>query len=147
VPPTLCPRVPLAVPPVGPFRRTPAPTAPRPAALAGRTLAAALVTLREAEATWLFAGPGLKFLPAVITGGLAARGPATFVLQEYCDTLGVNLSGTVVVELAGDAPATPLRVRSAALTIGGTAAARGTLHIQGGRVTGRLGGRDVAARF
>jgi pimeloyl-ACP methyl ester carboxylesterase len=114
VPPAACPRVPLAVPPVGPFRRTLAATpAPRAAGLPGRTLAAALVTLREAEATWLFAGPGLKFLPAVVTGGLAARGAATFALQDYCDTPGVKLSGTVVVELAGELPATPLRIRSA----------------------------------
>jgi pimeloyl-ACP methyl ester carboxylesterase len=144
-PPSACPRVPLAVPAVGPFRRT---LAAKPASgLPGRTLAAALATLREAEATWLFAGPGLKFLPAVVTGGLAARAAGTFALQEYCDTPGVKLSGTVTVELDGETPATPLRIRSASLTVAGTAVAAGALRIEGGRVTGRLGGRDVAARF
>lgn len=114
---------------------------------AGRTLAAAHRTLQDISRTTYGAVIATLFSERLVReGGL--RGGAAVISSEpdrlrlhrlsFVD--GVHVSGRIDGFVLGSA----LRGR---ITIGGPAAARGTLTVRGRRVSGRLGGTPVSLRL
>jgi pimeloyl-ACP methyl ester carboxylesterase len=107
----------------------------------GRTLVAVRLSLRDlfehAIDALLFSSDGLTIAPV---GGLRAgyfkATPTALTMHGYSWVPGVTLSGKV-----------PLH-GTTTIRVGGSAAARGTLHITDrGTVRGRLGGHKVTGRF
>jgi pimeloyl-ACP methyl ester carboxylesterase len=155
-PPSSCPRLPSAAP-VGPFPASLAATSPLGSSRgrAGKSLAAAVTTLHEAEAAFAFLG-GLSQVFGIQDGSLA---PATagagsvgrVRLNGYSDVSGLALTGTLSCKPAGDVfPQSFTCVPGSLagkLKVGGSAAAVGRLELRDGRISGTLGGRSVSARF
>jgi pimeloyl-ACP methyl ester carboxylesterase len=113
----------------------------------GRTLAAAHLALQDLSRNTYGAVIATLFSRGrVREGGL--RGGAAVIssdpdrlrLHRLAFVEGVHVSGTIDGWVLNDS----LRGR---LTIGGRAAARGTLTVRGGRVSGRLGGTPVRLRL
>lgn len=126
------------VEPLAPSRLAAVRPAPRTTGLSGRTLAAALLTLRDLEALYL-----TTFTETVRGGGLragtfrAARRTAVDA-RGFSYVSGVTLSGRLDTA----------RRMAGRITVSGAAAARGTLRISAtGTVRGRLGGRTVRGRY
>jgi pimeloyl-ACP methyl ester carboxylesterase len=131
-----CPRLPLALAPLRSLPRAPAAGGGR--LTAAQTLTVAAATLRDAEATWL-AAEGLSVRVGGLAGGVLHATPSdAFALDRYADVAGVALTGAVTQEAAGQDGF------AATVAVGGTRALAGRLRLDGGRLSGELGGRAVS---
>jgi pimeloyl-ACP methyl ester carboxylesterase len=151
IPPAVCPRVPLLVAPLAAFPRSVGSLSPVGASgLRGRTLAAAIRTVREAGATWLFAVDGFAEAPTLVPGPYggtlrpAKEGP-TFKLNRYSVVPGVELTGTLQLERGPLRAVIPFRFVGS-VTVTGAKAAHGKLTVGDPMVTGSLAGSRVRAR-
>ena len=100
-------------------------------------------TLREAEATFWFGQEG--FVARGLFGGRLHNdaGGRTFTLTRYSLAPGVLVTGKVRLADIG-----PPSTYTGTVKVSGSAAVAGTLKIaKNGRITGRLGGRTVSARY
>jgi pimeloyl-ACP methyl ester carboxylesterase len=110
---------------------------------ASQTLAVVGKTLREAEATFWF-GAG-RFTARGLYGGklVNSRNGRAFTLTRYSLAPGVLIGGKVSFDDIG-----PPSTYRGTITVSGSAAVAGTLKVgKNGRLTGRLGGRPVSARY
>jgi pimeloyl-ACP methyl ester carboxylesterase len=137
--PTACPATkPLVIP----VSSLPAPGQAHPKRLltAKATYAIAKSSIQDAQALWLMtageSGASVS-VPGVFGGKLLAAG-RSITLVNYSDARGVTVSGKVSLSKFG-----PPLVFQGALTVGGTAAARGILGLSGASLRGSLGGRSV----
>ena len=115
----------------------------RPKRTVSQTLAVAGKTLREAEATFWFGQEG--FVARGLFGGRLHNdaGGRTFTLTRYSLAPGVLVTGKVRLADIG-----PPSTYTGTVKVSGSAAVAGTLKIaKNGRITGRLGGRTVSARY
>jgi pimeloyl-ACP methyl ester carboxylesterase len=125
-----CQRVPLVLSPLGAF---PPPAAPSLAKLtSAQTLAVALNTLHEAEATFFINGG--HTLSAGLAGGvLRSLSSYEFRLSRYADASGVTLNGTATYS-----PSAP-GGWAGQVTVGGARAVHGALFDDRHRLSGTLG--------
>jgi pimeloyl-ACP methyl ester carboxylesterase len=132
-PPATCPRVPAYENPIGVFPRT------SPNKNPSATVLDAAKAVREGEASWL---QFLGINPPGLYGGSVANTPRGFRLKSYAIVRGVQVTGSLRF--------TPNKVPivlTGTIRVTGSAAASGSLHVSGGRVSGTLGGRKVSARL
>ncbi len=149
-PPASCPRILLGVPPLARWRRTVAatPPAPRVAGLPGRTLAALVQTLHDAEDAWLLSRQSTTTVTGLVGGKLVPDALKTLHLQGYSSVGGLAVSGTIVLRLASTGqPVIPLAAASGTLTVTGSGDSHGVVKASGNRLTGKLGGRKISASF
>jgi pimeloyl-ACP methyl ester carboxylesterase len=132
-PPASCPRSRSYLEPLATFPA--ATSAGRAAPLA--TYGLALKTIREAEAAWLMTRDKGGALAGLYSGKIVVS-DNRFRLADYSIAPGVTVSGTVTVTSSG-----PPSTFQGLLTIGGRAAAAGTLGLVGDSLKGTLGGRRV----
>jgi pimeloyl-ACP methyl ester carboxylesterase len=130
-----CPRTPALVKTLTAFPRTSARTT-------RMTLAVAVKTVREAEATWLqalFASSPIT--PVGLYGGKLASSSAGdgFTLTGYSVAPGISISGRIKAKI--DAPI----MFTGTVQVSGPRAVAGTLRITRTTVSGTLGGRRVSA--
>ena len=150
VPPATCSRIALGVPPLARWRRTVAATPPAAgvAGLPGRTLAALVQTLHDAEDAWLLGRQSTTTIDGLVGGRMTPDAVKTIHLQAYSSVGGLAVSGTIVLALAPTGqPSIPLAAASGTLTITGSGAAHGTVKTVGNKLTGTLGGRKVSSSF
>jgi pimeloyl-ACP methyl ester carboxylesterase len=119
--------------------------------LRGRTLAAAVRTIREAGATWTLAATGFGTAPARVAGPYGgflrpAKEGAVFSLVRYSTVPGVELSGKLQLEFGIVRAIIPFRFVGS-IKVSGPNVARGALEVGGSSITGTLGGRRVSARI
>ncbi len=149
-PPAVCTKFSLYVPPIGLWRRSVATTPPvaRVAGLPGRTLAAVLQSLHDAEDIWILTHNSQTTI-AGLTAGTATPYPSGALrLQGFSAAAGLTVTGTAVFKINPyGQPVVPLTTASGTLTVGGGGASHGTLHLSGNRLTGTLGRRPVTATF
>jgi hypothetical protein len=150
VPTPRCPRVAPLVAPLAAFPRAVANVAPIGAAGArGRTLAAAIRTVRESGASWMLAQSALSGGSVSISGLYggrlrpAAQDPA-FNLNRYSAIPGVQISGRLALAFATFRAVIPFRFEGT-VTVTGPKAVRGSLDFTATSVSGTLGGRSVRA--
>jgi len=146
--PTSCPRIAVGVPPLGRWRRTVGATPPaaRVAGLPGRTLAALVQTLHDAEDAWLLSRQSTTTVRGLVGGTLVPDAVKTLRLAGYSSVGGLAVSGTVVLRLAGNGqPVIPLTAANGTLTVTGSGASHGVVKLSGNRLTGTLGGRKISA--
>jgi pimeloyl-ACP methyl ester carboxylesterase len=145
VPPLRCPRVPLTIPPLAPLPASVAATAAigNVGGEVGRTLAAAVRTLREAEASWLVAYPA-GWVAGLRSGLLSGQSFDSFNYQAYSDVPGLAISGKLEFATSKLGTLVP-RSEDGFMTIGSRIG--GFVQIKKGRVFGIVGGRNVSARF
>ena len=149
-PPTVCTKFSLYVPPLGAWRKSVAATPPvaRVPGLAGKTLAALLRTIHDAEDNWLLTR-GSQETTSGLAGGRLTPDPGGVIrLQGYSSVGGLTLSGNIVLRMDpyGD-PVVPLTVQYALLSVGGPGAAHGRIRLSGNQLTGTLARRAVTSRF
>jgi pimeloyl-ACP methyl ester carboxylesterase len=150
VPPATCTTYRLAVPPLGTWRRSVAamPPVARVGGLHGRTLAALVQTLHEAEDVWLLTRRQQPTLVGVAGGRVTPYPNGVIRLQAYSALAGLAVTGTIKLKLDPyGSPIAPLTAVSGSLTLSGRSASHGTLRVAGNRLTGTLAGRAVAATF
>ncbi len=149
-PPTTCTRFSLYVPPVGLWRRSVAATPPaaRVPGLAGRTLAALVQTLHDAEDVWYLTRDTEQTTSGVAGGRMTTDPKGVLRLQAYSSVGGLALTGDIILKMDpyGD-PVRPLTTTYGVLKVTGSGAARGTVRLSGNRLTGTLGRRRVSAGF
>jgi len=125
-----CQRVPLVLPPLGAF---PPPGAPGPAKLtSAQTLAVALNTLHEVEATFFING-GNTLSVGLVGGVLRSLSSYEVRLSRYADASGVTLNGT-----ATHSPSAP-DGWTGEVSVSGARAVYGALFDDRHRLTGTLG--------
>ena len=149
-PPTLCTRIPLGVPPLARWRRsvTTVPPAAHMSGLIGRTVAALLQTLHDAEDAWLLGRQTSTTIDGLVSGRMVPDPTKILHLDAYSSVGGLALSGTIVLGLASTGqPVIPLTAASGSLNVSGSGAAHGALHAHGNRLTGTLGGKPIAITF
>jgi pimeloyl-ACP methyl ester carboxylesterase len=148
--PGVCTRFSLYVPPVGAWRKSVAATPPaaRVAGLAGRTLAALLQTIHDAEDNWMLTRHSQETTTGLVGGRLTPDPKGVIRLQGYSSVPGLAISGNIELRMDpyGD-PVVPLTTRYGTLTVAGAGAARGTVTLTGNRLTGTLARRRVMAAF
>jgi pimeloyl-ACP methyl ester carboxylesterase len=149
-PPAVCTRFSLYVPPVGPWRRSVAATPPlaRVPGLAGRTLAALLQTIHDAEDVWSLTRHTEQATLGLVGGSLTPDPSGVIRLKSYSSVPGLTLSGNIVLKMDpyGD-PVMPLTAQFGLLAVGGSGAAPGRLKLSENRLTGTLARRSVSASF
>ncbi len=149
-PPSVCKRFSLYVPPVGAWRRSVAVTPPVSGVpgLAGRTLAAVVQTVHDAEDAWMLTHDSQETTTGLVGGRLTPDPKGVIRLQGYSSVAGLALSGNIELRMDpyGD-PVVPLTVRFGTLTVAGKGAARGNLQLTGNRLTGKLARHAVASSF
>jgi pimeloyl-ACP methyl ester carboxylesterase len=149
-PPAVCTKFSLYVPPLGAWRRSVAATPPaaRVPGLPGKTLAAVLQTLHDAEDVWLVTRNSQTTVNGLAAGSATPNPTGTLRLQGFSAAAGLTVSGTIVLKMDpyGN-PVVPLTAASGTLTIGGRGASHGTVRLAGNRLTGTLARRKVAATF
>jgi pimeloyl-ACP methyl ester carboxylesterase len=133
--PARCARPKAIVLPV-PALPAPGPLQPKHAAGPVQTYGIVAKTVREAEAAWLMAAPGV--VPGVYGGKLVA-GPTGFTLFRYSMSRGVALTGKVRIARSSRLPL----AFQGAITVSGAAAAHGILGLAGTSLRGTLDGRLV----
>ena len=127
-----------AVEPLAPARLDAVRPAPRTTGRAGRTLAAALLTVRDLQALY-----ATTFTDELRGGGLRA-GTFRAARRTEVDARGFSFVPGVVLSGRLDTA----RRMAGRITVSGGAAARGTLRISAtGTVRGTLGGRPVRGRY
>jgi pimeloyl-ACP methyl ester carboxylesterase len=149
-PPAVCTRTANGVPPLARWRKTVTATPPAPhvPGLAGRTLAALLQTLHDAEDAWLLGRQSTSTVTGMVGGTMVPDAVKTIHLHAYSSVGGLAVSGTIVLALAGNGqPAIPLTATSGTLTVTGRGAAHGKLTAAGNTLSGTLGGRKIRAAF
>jgi pimeloyl-ACP methyl ester carboxylesterase len=105
----------------------------------GRTLTAVGRTLRDAEAVWLTTYTYDKITG--LTGGVLDPGVSgSLRLRAYSDVPGVSLTGTLKLKGFGTAESW-----TGTVTISGSAAAHGVLHVNNRKLAGTLAGKRVTA--
>ena len=139
VPTARCDRVPLTIRPLDPIPASVA--AAKPIAvggLVGRTLAATIATLREAEASWLTVYPA-GWSAGLEHGQLSGDDFDVFHYSAYSDVPGLALSGATfsTSKLGTLVPGSERGI----VSVGGTRAASGFLQVRNHRIFGTLGGR------
>jgi len=149
-PPTVCTKFSLYVPPLGAWRKSVAATPPvaRVPGLAGKTLAALLQTIHDAEDNWLLTRHSQETTSGLAGGRLTPDPGGVIRLQGYSSVGGLTLSGNIVLKMDpyGD-PVVPLTVQYALLSVGGPGAAHGRIRLSGNQLTGTLARRAVKSRF
>jgi len=149
-PPATCSRIALGVPPLARWRHSVAATPPAPhvQGLPGRTLAALVQTLHDAEDAWFLGRQSTTTIDGLVSGQMVPDAVKTIHLQAYSSVGGLAVTGTIVLELAANGqPVVPLTAASGTLAVTGSGAAHGTLKALGNRLTGKLGGRKISATF
>ena len=149
-PPAVCTKFSLYVPPVGLWRRSVAATPPvaRLAGLPGRTLAAVLQSLHDAEDIWILTRNSQTTIDGLTAGTATPFPTGALRLQAFSAAAGLTLTGTVTLKLDPyGQPVVPLTAAGGTLTVGGNGASHGTLHLSGNRLTGTLARRPVTATF
>ena len=142
-----CPRVPLTIEPIRRLprsiasSRTLGPVGGR----IGRTLAATVSTLREAEASWLTNYPS-GWVVGMEGGLLAGENFDVFRFSAYSDVPGLAVSGMLTFSVSKLGTLLP-GTETGHLQVGGKSAANGFLQVRNRRIFGLLGGRHVSARF
>jgi pimeloyl-ACP methyl ester carboxylesterase len=149
-PPAACNRFSLYVPPVGLWRRSVATTPPatRVPGLAGRTLAALLQTIHDAEDVWMLSRHTEQATSGLVGGSLTPDPNGVIRLKGYSSVAGLTLTGNIVLKMDpyGD-PVVPLTAQFGLLTVGGSGAAHGRVKLSENSLTGTLARRPVSARF
>jgi len=147
VPPARCPRVPLTIKPVEQLPPSVTATTPIGAVggLAGRTLAATIRTLREAEASWLTSYPA-GWVAGIEGGLLSGEDFDVFRYSAYSDVPGLAISGRLTFSTSKLGTLIPGSERGI-VSVGGSSAANGFLQVRNHRIFGILGGRNTSARF
>jgi hypothetical protein len=146
--PGQCQRPPDIISPVAAFPASVGALAPagRAPGKVGRTVAAAIRTLRESGAAWATGIFGLAgsngAIAGIYSGQLLPGSGLDFTLRRYSIVPGVQLSGKVRIE--NSSTIFPFGF-SGTMTISGAKAAPGTIQIAAGRVRGLLGGRRIDA--
>ncbi len=150
-PPASCPRIGIGVPPLARWRRTVAATPPAAhvPGLPGRTLAALVQTLHDAEDAWLLARQTTTTVNGLVGGELVPDSVKTLRLERYSSVGGLAVSGTILLRLdpSTGQPVVPLAAAVGTLTLAGTGASHGIVTLAGNRLTGTIGGRKVSAAF
>ncbi|HZT45753.1 MAG TPA: alpha/beta fold hydrolase [Gaiellaceae bacterium] len=150
LPPAVCTRFSLYVPPVGAWRKSvgTTPAAAGVAGLAGRTVAALVQTIHDAEDDWMLTRRSQETTTGLVGGRLTPDPSGVIRLQAYSSVSGLAVTGLVELRMDpyGD-PVVPLTVQSGTLRVTGAGAARGTVTLTGNRLTGTLARRAVSARF
>jgi hypothetical protein len=147
VPPPRCPRVPLTVGALAPLPRSVAAARPigNVGGLVGRTLAATVLTLREAEASWLTVYPA-GWVAGLQGGMLNGEDFDVFRYAAYSDVPGLSISGELTFSTSKLGTLIPGSERGM-VSVGGSRAASGFLQVRNGRIFGVFGRRNVSARF
>ena len=150
VPPAVCTRFSLYVPPVGTWRRSVA-TTPAPAKLpgpTGRTLNALVQTLHDAEDVWLLTRTSQEPTTGLVGGRVTPDPKGSIRLAGYTSVGGLAVTGTITLKMDpyGN-PVVPLTAASGTLVVSGSGAARGTVKLSANRLTGTLGRKPVATTF
>jgi pimeloyl-ACP methyl ester carboxylesterase len=149
-PPAACTRFSLYVPPVGAWRRSVAATPPvaKLPVPVGRTLAALLQTIHDAEDVWSLTRKTEQPVNGLVAGSLTPDPNGVIRLKGYSSVAGLTLTGNLILKMDpyGD-PVVPFTAQYATLTVGGSGAARGRIQLSGNRLTGTLARRTVSARF
>jgi hypothetical protein len=141
--PESCRRVAPLLPPIRRFPasvREIAPTSGVPG-LRGRTVSAALATVREAEAAWLASGRGS--VPGLVGGRLEGVDSTTFDLLHYSDVPGLELTAKVVV--GRDPGGSPVGHLTTFMVVSGSRASHGTVALAGRTVVATLDGKEFGA--
>jgi pimeloyl-ACP methyl ester carboxylesterase len=149
-PRAVCTRFSLYVPPVGPWRRSVAATPPlaRVPGLTGRTLAALLQTIHDAEDVWSLTRHTEQATLGLVDGSLSPDPRGVIRLKGYSSVPGLTLTGNIVLKMDpyGD-PVMPLTAQFGLLAVGGSGAAHGRVKLSENRLTGTLARRNVSASF
>ena len=150
VPAAVCSRFSLYIPPVGAWRKSVAttPAATGVPGLAGRTLAALVQTIRDAEDAWMLTRRSQETTIGLVGGLLTPDPNGVIRLRRYSSVAGLTVTGNIELRMDpyGD-PVVPLTVRYGTLRVTGAGAARGSVTLTGNRLAGSLGRRTVSARF
>ncbi len=152
LPPRVCNPVSPLVAPLAAFPSSVGTLAPLGAGgLRGRTLAAAVRTIREAGATWTLAATGFGTAPTRVAGPYGgdlrpAKEGAVFSLVRYSTVPGVELSGKLELEFGVIRAIIPFRFVGS-IKVSGPKVARGALEVGSSSISGTLGGRHVSARI
>jgi pimeloyl-ACP methyl ester carboxylesterase len=150
-PPSTCTRLKLGVPPLARWTRSVAtmPPAPGFSGRLGRTVAALLQTLHDAEDAWLLGRQTSSTIDGMAGGTMAPDPLRKLTLENYSAASGIALSGTILLQLETGTgqPLVPLAAASGTLTVSGSAVLHGKLRAAGNRLTGRLGGKRVVIIF
>lgn len=149
-PPATCTPFKLYVPPLGLWRASVAATPPvaRVAGLPGRTLAAFLQTIHEAEDIWLLGRQQQLTLSGQVGGQVTVYPDGRIAFQAYSSVRGLALTGTMALKMNPyGLPVVPLTVARGTLRLSGAGAAKGSLRLAGNRATGTVGARKVAITF
>ena len=148
-PPATCPNSHLIVPPLGEWRASVAATPPlgRVTGLPGRTLAALVQTLRDAEDVWLLGRHQQLTVVGLAGGQVTVAANGAIRLQAFSDIAGLAVTGTITLKMDPyGSPVTPLTANGS-LTLSGRGASTGTLRVTGNRLSGKLAKRAVQASF
>jgi pimeloyl-ACP methyl ester carboxylesterase len=147
VPQVRCARVPLTIEPLALIPRSVSAAKPIGVVdgLVGRTLAATVATLREAEASWLTVYPA-GWSAGLEHGLLSGDDFDVFHYSAYSDVPGLSLSGRLTFSTSKLGTLVPGSERGI-VSVGGSSAASGFLEVRNRRIFGTLGGRKVSARF
>ena len=148
--PSTCTRLKLGVPPLARWVRSVAamPPAHGYSGRLGRTVSALLQTLHDAEDAWLLGRQTSSTIEGIAGGTMTPDPIRKLTLEGYSAASGIALSGTILLQLAGNGqPAIPLAAASGTVTVSGSAVAHGTLRAAGNRLTGTLGGKRVIVTF
>jgi pimeloyl-ACP methyl ester carboxylesterase len=140
----------LYVPALGSWRSSVAATPPaaRVAGLPGRTLAAFLQTIHDAEDIWLLLRQTQMTISGLGGGRVTTFTTGKLVFQAFSDVAGLALTGTISLKMDPfGLPVVPLTTLSGTLTLSGRGSSHGTLKLAGNRATGTIGGRAVVATF
>src|SRR5580765_1904974 len=142
-----CDRGPLTIEPLAPTPSSVSTAKPVAGVrgLAGRTLAATISTLREAEASWLTIYPA-GWASGLQRGQLTGEDFDAFGYAAYSDVPGVSLSGRLTFSTSKLGTLVP-GSESGIVSVGGSSAASGFLQVRNHRIFGTLAGRNVSARF
>jgi pimeloyl-ACP methyl ester carboxylesterase len=110
------------------------------AGIRGRTLAAVQRTLAEAESAWLAANGHAA--GGVYGGRLTPLSGLSFTLAGYSEVPGLTVSGMLKHKFTD--LLSPLGLLAGTITVSGSRAAHGTLHVVGPVVSGTLAGKRVS---
>jgi pimeloyl-ACP methyl ester carboxylesterase len=142
-PPAVCTRF-------GLWRRSVSATPPvaRAPALAGRTVAALLQTVHDAEDLWNLTRHTEQATLGLVGGSMTPDPGGVIRMKGYSSVAGLTLTGNIVLKMDpyGD-PVVPLTAQFGLFTIGGSGAAHGRVRLSENRLTATLGRRTFSASF